>query len=188
MHIFYYNYLMKDKVELVNPKKLVGESYDDFKDLLRRLKTVRDNTDYDELTQWADAAVESIDKIVEPVKEIEKKMHEKFIVSFITGLLFIVHFESQALGSISLAAPGSLLLIAGATSEAGLMVYEIVEDPANTFLTVFSYLAGAGVGRSGFTKAANVRRSMDSSDINKLGSIRTDLHRIEDLRGGACKI
>ncbi|KAH7143395.1 glycoside hydrolase family 18 protein [Dactylonectria macrodidyma] len=180
--IFYYNYPIRDKVEVPNPKELVGEPYDESKNLLSRLKIMKDNTDYDELLDWADvldagslpaltmqAAVESMDKIVETAKEIEKKLREEFIVNFIRGLLFFIPVAGQALGSIGMSSLRSLLLLAGATGEAGLMVYGIVEDPANAFMTVFSALAGAGVGRSGITKAANARRSMETSDINKLG-------------------
>jgi hypothetical protein len=53
-------------------------------------------------------------------------------------------------------------------------------------MTLFSYLAGAGVGRAGFRNAADARRSMTAKEIDSLGSIKNDLNIIEAVRGSIC--
>ncbi|KAF7556909.1 hypothetical protein G7046_g6170 [Stylonectria norvegica] len=198
---WWYNYPLRGTVKVPNPKDLIGDSYDESKDLLSRLKIVKDNTGFDDLMQWSDvldagslpaltiqAAVTSMDKIGEAVKEIKKKEREGFIVSFATGLLFFIPVVGEAAGAAGLTAMRSMLLLAGVTGEADLTIYGIIDDPKNAFMAVFSYLAGAGVGRSGFKKAADSRRSMTSSDIDKLGVLKKDLDLIQTLRGNSCKL
>ncbi|GFG26431.1 killer toxin subunits alpha/beta [Aspergillus udagawae] len=197
----FYNYPMKDTVKVYNPKDLIGDSYGKTEDLLYRLKIVRDNADYDELMQWSDlvdagslpaltiqTAVESMDKIVKTAKGISKKEREEFIVNFLTGLLFFIPFVGEAAGATGLTAVRSMLRLAGAAGETGLLVHDIIERPENAFMSVFSYLAGAGVGRAGFKNAANARRSMKASDINNLGPMKVDLDLIETVRGVTCRI
>ncbi|KAG2027031.1 hypothetical protein GB937_000767 [Aspergillus fischeri] len=198
---WFYNYPTKDTVKVYNPKDLIGDSYDKTKGLLNRLKIVRDHADYDELMQWSDlvdagslpaltiqAAVDNMDKIVETAKEIKKREREEFIISFLTGLLFFIPFVGEAAGAAGLTAARSLLRLAGAAGETGLLLHDIIEHPENAFMSVFSYLAGAGLGRAGFRNAANARRSMKSSDIDSLGSLKGDLNLIETLRGAICHI
>ncbi|KAF7128464.1 hypothetical protein CNMCM5793_003194 [Aspergillus hiratsukae] len=198
---WFYNYPTPGQVKVYNPKDLIGESYDKTKDLLSRLKIVRDNTEYDELMQWSDVvdaaslpalttqtAVESMDKIVQTAKEIKKQEREEFIVSFLTGLLFFIPVVGDAAGAAGLTAARSLLRLAGAAGEAGLLLHDIIEHPENAFMSVFSYLAGAGVGRAGFRNAANARRAMRSSDIDSLGSLKKALDLIETVRGITCRI
>jgi hypothetical protein len=67
-----------------------------------------------------------------------------------------------------------------------MLVYGIVENPENAIMTLFSYLAGAGVGREGFRNATNARRSMTGKEIDSLGSIKTDLNLIETVRSSVC--
>ncbi|KAF4156615.1 hypothetical protein CNMCM6069_006513 [Aspergillus lentulus] len=197
----FYNYPMKDTVKVYNPKDLIGDSYDKTEDLLNRLKIVRDNADYDELMQWSDlvdagslpaltirTAVESMDKIVKSAKKIRKKEREEFIVNFLTGLLFFIPFVGEAAGATGLTAVRSMLRLAGAADETGRLVHDIIEHPENAFMSVFSYLAGAGAGRTGFKNAANVRRSMKASDIDNLGSMKVDLDLIQTVRGVTCHI
>ncbi|GFF93568.1 killer toxin subunits alpha/beta [Aspergillus udagawae] len=197
----FYNYPMKDTVKVYNPKDLIGDSYGKTEDLLNRLKIVRDNADYDELMQWSalvdagslpaltiQTAVESMDKIVKTAKDISKKEREEFIVNFLTGLLFFIPFVGEAAGATGLTAVRSMLRLAGAAGETGLLVHDIIERPENAFMSVFSYLAWAGVGRAGFKNAANARRSMKASDINNLGPMKVDLDLIETVRGVTCRI
>ncbi|KAL5364727.1 putative glycosyl hydrolase, family 18 [Aspergillus floccosus] len=198
---WFYNYPTKDTVKVYNPKALIGDSYEKTNDLLSRLKIVRDNADYDELMQWSDlvdagslpalttqTAVESMEKIVETAKEIKKREREEFIVSFLTGLLFFIPIVGEAAGAAGLTAVRSLLRLAGTAGDAGLLLHDIIEHPENAFMSVFSYLAGAGVGRAGFKNAANSRRSMKSSDIDSLGSLKNDLNLIETVRSATCRI
>lgn len=91
-------------------------------------------------------------------------------------------------GAAGLTAARSLLRLAGATGDSGLLLHDIIKNPENVFMETFSYLAAAGVGRAGFRNAANARRAMKSSDIDTLGSLKKDLDLIETVRGITCCI
>ena len=198
---WWYNYPVVDNVKVYDPKDLIGKSYDKTRDLLDRLEIIRDNADYDELLQWSDVvdagslpaittetAVEGMKQIVKVAQEIKKKEREELILGFVTAFLFFIPIVGEAAGSAGLSAARSLIALVGAAGDAGLTLYSIIEDPSNAFMSVFSYLAGAGVGRTGFSKAASARRAMTSDDIKKLGSVKKDLDTIESLHGTTCPV
>ncbi|RYP14424.1 hypothetical protein DL765_006367 [Monosporascus sp. GIB2] len=197
----FYNYPLVDKVEVYNPKKIIGDSLPKAMEMLNRFKIITQFGDWDDLMQLSDLvdatslpafstdeAVISMEKIVEKAGEIEKKERENFILNFITGLLFFIPFVGQAAGAAGMTAVRSLLSLIGTAGEAGILVYDVVRNPENAFMTVFSYLAGAGLGRDGFKNAANSRRGMKSNEYNSLGGVKTNLDRVETIRGGICPI
>lgn len=198
---WWYDYPLKDKVEVFDPKDLIGEGYDESMDLLSRFKIKRASAAYDPFLLWIDLAdaaslpsltmeeaVASMDKIVEKANEIKKKQREQFILDFISGLLFFIPIIGSAAGIAGMSTVRGLLSLIGVVGEAGLLVYGIVEDPDSAFMTIFGALAGAGIGRSGFRNAADSRRSMSSGELEKLGTIKNKLDLIETIRGGSCSI
>ncbi|KAI3335205.1 hypothetical protein F4824DRAFT_489691 [Ustulina deusta] len=187
-------------IKVFNPKDIVGKSYDKFKDLLDRLQTLNAIGDLDLLLNMQDvadasslpaltiaSAIDSMDKVLEAVGEIEKIEREEFIVNFLGGILFFIPFVGEALEA-SLVAIRTALSIAEVAGEAGLLTYSIVEDPSNAFSAVFSTLAGAGLSRGSWGKAASERRGLSDSDSMKLGSIHVDLEKIDNLRAGKCTL
>ncbi|KAI0882847.1 putative glycosyl hydrolase, family 18 [Annulohypoxylon maeteangense] len=196
---FFYNYPLADKVSVYNPKEVIGDSFPKATDMLDRFKTVRMYGNWDdlmELTDLVDAtslpgysteeAVASMEKIVEQAGEIEKKQREEFILNFITGLLFWIPIVGEAIGAAGMTTVRSLLRLIGSTGDAGLAVYDIVNNPENAFMAVFSYLAGAGLGRAGFRNAANSRRGLSSSEYDSLGGVKTKLDLVQNIRGNIC--
>jgi hypothetical protein len=133
-------------------------------------------------------AVESMEKIVAQADDIKKKEREEMILNFIMGLLFFIPVAGEAAGAAGLTAARSLLRLIGAAGDAGMLVHDLVKNPENAFMTVFSYLAGAGVGRGGFKNAANARRGMSSKEFDSLGNVKTRLNTITSIRGNTCKI
>lgn len=193
---WWYNYPGRsNKVEIYNPKKVVGDSYPKAKDMLDRFKVVREFSYYDELFQVSDVvdatslpafttaeAVESMGKIVEKTDEIKKKERESFIVNFIMGLLFWIPVVGELVGP-ELAVIGNVLRMVGAVGDAAITIYEVVQDPKNAFGAIFGLLAGAGVGRKGFKDAAGKRRELTGTkEYNALGNVKTQLDRIEAFR------
>ncbi len=187
-------------IKVFNPKDIVGKSYDKFKDLLDRLQTLNGIGDLDLLLNMQDvadasslpaltiaSAIDSMDKVLEAVGEIEKIEREEFIVNFLGGILFFIPFVGEALEA-SLVAIRTALSIAEVAGEAGLLTYSIVEDPSNAFSAVFSTLAGAGLSRGSWGKAASERRGLSDSDSKKLGSVHVDLEKIDNLRAGKCTL
>ncbi|KAJ3573148.1 hypothetical protein NPX13_g4807 [Xylaria arbuscula] len=187
-------------IKVFNPKDLVEQSYDKFKDLLDRLETLNTIGDLDLLLNMQDVAdasslpaftiasgIDSMDKVVEAAGEIEKVEREELIANFLGGILFFILFIGEALEA-SLVAIRTALEIAEAAGEAGLLAYSVVEDPSNAFSAVFSTLAGAGLSRGSWTKAASERRGLSESDSAKLGPIHVELQKIDDIRAAKCTL
>lgn len=200
---WWYNYpnADQDKIKIYNPRDVIGKSYDKTAELLSRFKTVRDWNDYDDLMPWSDvvdatalpslateAAVNSMDKIIDKAQEIEKKEREEMILSFVTAFLFFIPVAGEAAGAAGLTAARGLLRGIGTVGDAGLMVYGVVANPESALISVFAFLAGAGVGRDGFSKAANARRSMKASELDALGPMKGGLDRLGAIRGRVCHV
>ncbi|KAI1345812.1 glycoside hydrolase family 18 protein [Xylaria sp. FL0043] len=176
------------------------KSYDNFQDLLFRIQLLNEIGDLDLQLSTQDvanasslpaltiaSAVDSMDKVVEQTKEIEKIEREQFIANFLGGILFFIPFVGEALGP-TLAAVRAALSIAEVAGEAALLTYSVVSDPDNAFSAVFSTLAGAALSRGSWGKAANERRGLSDMDSKKLGSIHDDLMKISGIRDGLCTI
>jgi hypothetical protein len=133
-------------------------------------------------------AVEAMEKIAEKADELKKKEREEMILNFIMGILFFIPVAGSAAGAAGLTAVRSMLRLIGAAGEAGMLVHDLIEDPQNAFVTIFSYLAGAGVGRGGFKNAASARRGMSSREFESLGNVRVKLDKLTSIRGSSCKI
>ncbi|KAI1177579.1 glycoside hydrolase family 18 protein [Nemania sp. FL0916] len=189
-----------DNIEVTNPKDVVGKSYDKFKDLLSNLMLLNAIGDLDSQLNMADlvdaaslpalsiaTAVDSMEKVVKEANQISKANREMFIADFIGGILFFIPFVGEAVDA-TLVAVRSALKVAEAAGEAGLLAYGIVQDPKDAFSLVFSTLAGAGLSRGSWGKAADERRSITETDAKKLGTIHDDLAKIDDVRGGLCKV
>lgn len=198
---WFYNYPLVDHVEVYNPKDIVGDSFPQATDMLDRFKIVRAYGNWDDQTLLSDLvdatslpgysteeAVASMEKIVEKAGEIEEEERKQFILNFITGLLFWIPIVGEAVGAVGLTTLRSLLRLIGTVGEAGEAVYDVVNDPANAFMTVFSYLLGAGLGRAGFRNAANSRRGLTEAEYNSLSNVKTKLDIVQNIRGAICPI
>ncbi len=202
---WFHNYPLanNDKISIYNPKKIIGDSLPKANEMLDRFKIMDQFGDWDEQTQLSDLvdatslpafstveAVDSMSKIVDKANEIEKKEREEFILNFITGLLFWIPFIGSAAGAAGLTTARSLLSLIGVAGEVGVMVYEVVKDPQNAFMAVFSALAGAGLGGRGFRSAADSRRKITpgSKEYESLGNVRPKLDKVQDIRGIMCPI
>lgn len=198
---YWYDYPQKGDVKVTNPKDIIGDSYDESKGLLDRLKEFQGD-DIDAVDLWIDGvtwmdmadaavmpalsmeqAVKSMEDVVKDANEIQKAEREEFILNFLSGLLFFIPVIGSAIGGATMASVRAMLHLIGAVGEAGLLVYSIIENPDNAYMAIFSSLAGASLGRGGFREAAVHKRSMSSSEINDLGRIKDKLNVIDNIRG-----
>lgn len=187
-------------IEVYNPKKIIGDSLPMANDMLSRFQVLREFADYDEMMLVSDVvdatslpgfsaeeAVSSMSKIVEKADEIEKAEREEFILGFIMGFLFFIPFVGEA-AAAGMTTTRALLRLIGTAGDAGVMIYDVVQDPQNAFMSVFGFLTGAGVGRSGFRKAADARRSMSTKELDGLGNIKLKLEREQNIRVMSCPV
>ncbi|KAL1603425.1 hypothetical protein SLS60_005012 [Paraconiothyrium brasiliense] len=198
---FFYNYPMpsNDKIKVYNPKDIINGSSGDSDDLLERVKIMATASRWDEEltdtdmvdstslpTYSMEQAVSAMQSIIDEANEIEKKEREEMILNFITGILFWVPFAGEI--GTGLTALRSVIRLIGAVGDAALLVYDIVQDPDSAFMSVFSYLATAGVGKSGFKAAASYRRIIVKKDYESLGAVKTRLDKVESIRGSMCTL
>lgn len=198
---WFWNYPEAGNVKVPNPKDVIGESHEKSKDLLMRLKIMKEISGFDSFMQSADlvdagslpafsmeTAVDSMKHVADKAEEIKKAEREEMILNFISGILFFIPVVGEAAGAAGMTAIRGVLSLLGAAGETGLMVYGIVEDPDSAFMAVFSTLAGAALGRAQWTKAGGTKRSMSKDDVGKLGPVKDRLNLIEDVRVRSCKI
>jgi hypothetical protein len=197
---YFYNYPLADtnKVKIYNPKDIIGDSYPKATDMLDRFRIMQIAATWDEQMVESDMvdstslpafstdeAIASMEKIIEKANEIKKAEREEFILNFITGLLFFIPLVGEVAGA-GLTAVRTIARLIGGAGEAAVTIYDIVKDTDNAFMSVFLYLAGAGIGRGGFRNAANSRRSILQKDYDSLGNIKVKLDKVQSLRGIMC--
>ncbi|KFZ10472.1 hypothetical protein V501_05180 [Pseudogymnoascus sp. VKM F-4519 (FW-2642)] len=200
-NLYFRNYPIADKVTIFNPKEIISSSLSNVTDMLNRFKIVREFGDWDELMLLSDLvdatslpaystaeAITSMEKVIEKAEEIEKAEREAFILDFISGLLFFIPFVGEAADAAGITAARTMLRLIGTAGDAGLMVYDVVTHPTNAFMSVFTFLAGAGVGCSGFRNAANSRRGITPDVYNALGGVKTNLDKVHSIRDSICPI
>ena len=189
------------KIEIYNPKKIIGDSFSRVSDMLGRFQIVRQFAEWDDLMLVSDLvdatslpafsaeeAIASMKKIVDTADDIIKKEREEFILGFVTGFLFWIPFVGEAVGAVGLTTARTLLRLIGSVGEAGMAVHDLIEDPDNAFMSVFGYLLGAGVGRAGFRKAAASKRGMSSKEFDSLGSVKGRLVEFDNVRALSCPV
>jgi hypothetical protein len=205
MTTFWYNYPNEGDIDVFDPKDLIGQGYDESKDLLDRLKVFQAD-DFDETDMWIDAvtwldmadaaampalvmeqAIASMEKVVKTANQISKAQRAAFIFDFVGALLFFIPVIGSAASSAAMAPLRAVLSLIGAAGETGLLVYGIVEDPDSAFMAIFAALSGAALGRGGFRNAAIARRDMTSSELRDLGPIKDKLDVINNIRGSSCR-
>ncbi|KAH6627470.1 hypothetical protein F5144DRAFT_613352 [Chaetomium tenue] len=173
------------KIDIYNPKQILGDSFARVSGMLERFRIVRRFAQWDELMLPSDLvdatalpafaaeeAIASMKRIVDTADDIVKAQREEFIFGFLTGLLFWIPFVGEAVGAVGLTTARTLLRLIGSVGDAGMAVHDVVDDPDNAFMSVFGYLMGAGVGRAGFRKAAISKRGMSGRELDGLGNVK----------------
>ncbi|KAL6879440.1 hypothetical protein HDV57DRAFT_518136 [Trichoderma longibrachiatum] len=166
--------------QVFNNNDAIGQAYEKSKDLLFHLKLLKAIGSLDSQLSMADLAnAASLPATTLAFAEM--------IAKFVGAVLFFVPLVGEAVDA-SMAAIRSALEMVKVAGEAGLLTYSIVKDPDNAFMAVFSTLAGAGLSRESWSRAAKERRGMKVEDAAKLGSVKTELDKIDTARGGSCKL
>ncbi|KAF2027750.1 hypothetical protein EK21DRAFT_114539 [Setomelanomma holmii] len=183
---FFYNYPLpnSDTVEIYNPKKIISDSYPKANDML--------DPDLVNATSLPSVSIEeaiaSMEKIVAKADEIKRKEREEFILNFITGLLVFIPVAGEAASAAGLTAGRSLLRLIVAAGDLDMTLHDVIENPENAFTAVFTYLAGAGVGRVGFRNAANSWRGIPQKNYDSLVNVKINLDKVQSIRGNICSI
>lgn len=127
-----------------------------------------------------------MDKIVEEVKEIEKRRWEEFILNMIMGFLFFIFFIGFIGGGFIVMSVCGLLMFIGVVGEVGVVVYSVVKDLDNVFIIVVGMLLGMGFSCGGFWGVVNMRWGMSLMEYNSFGNIKFKFDIIGNFWGGMC--
>ncbi|KAJ4416952.1 hypothetical protein N0V85_002069 [Neurospora sp. IMI 360204] len=201
---YFYNFPVRadpSKIDVFNPKDLIGGSFGQATDMLQRFGVMRSIAEWDELLEWddlvdamsvpaflAEEAIASMEQVIDTAKKVEEMERKQFILDFLGGLLFWIPFVGEIVGP-GLRVVGLVLRMIGRVGNAALGIYDVVNDPSNALGTILSSLIGAELGRGGFKAAAGARRSMSFKEYNNLGNVKTKLDRVENIRGaGLCSL
>ena len=198
---YFYNFPVRadpGKIEVFNPKDLIGGSFRQATDMLQRFETMQIIGEYDGLLDWddlvdamsvpaflAEEALTNMESVIETAEKVEEMKRKAFILNFLGGLLFWIPFVGQILGP-GMRTVGLILRMIGRVGEAAMGIYDVVNDPGNALGIILSSLIGAELGRGGYKTAASARRGMSPKEYNNLGNVKTKLDRVENIRGGFC--
>ncbi|KAF3909185.1 Endochitinase [Dactylellina cionopaga] len=166
---------LNDPITIPNPKKAIEAALTNLEDLSYTLDGAAematifgdDGEMLDAITAselpvfMTETAIESMRKIVDLAGDIQDADRKQFILSFITGFLFIVPAVGGIAEGLGLVVIGKILQVVGGLGELAFVVRGIVEDPDSAVVTILGLLIGAGGGtRGGIKKAADIRRGM----------------------------
>lgn len=192
---FWYNYpLPADKIEIPNPKNIIGANYTQMRNLKTRMENESKNaavggTSRGDIVDSGSLpalmmqfAVTSMDKVVDTANKIEEQERKSTILNFVLGFLMFIPFVGQTAGALGSSVLRTIINVAGELANIGVAIYEVVDDPDNALLTVMGLLLG-GASLKPFKEVAQARRGMKNSEYEKLGPIKTDLGRIDTLKG-----
>ncbi|KAK0726585.1 hypothetical protein B0T21DRAFT_422331 [Apiosordaria backusii] len=201
--------LLREDLEIPNPKQEVGESLENLRKLpayLRqvaqwdRLRLLGSEIDTSDVVDTSAPSIfmvqESVDamkkayEIGEDVEEEEKKKkRENIIMWVLSAVLFILPGAGQALGSFTrIAMIGRIASITAYTGGAAMSAYEIAKDPDNLVLGIFFLVVDLIPGVGTFTRGtwrdgAILRGRMTQNDIDKMGPfVKNGLAKLDAVR------
>lgn len=145
------------------------------------------------MVENAVANMKMVNKIGADLDKQDEEKKKMLIVAFLSAILFFVPFVGELAGAVAaLAGVGRLLSVIGAIGSVGLDIYSVVDSKGNDLFAiaglVLAPLAIADVAR--IAKAANIRRGMAESEVQKLGpEPNSKLDIIERIKGrNVCKV
>ncbi|KAK4663433.1 hypothetical protein QC763_608300 [Podospora pseudopauciseta] len=200
--------LLREDLEIPNPKKEVGQSLENLRKLpkylrsivkLHRLGALHYETDLADVIDTTAPSVfmvqESVDamkkayEIGEDVEEEEKKRKQKDIIMWVlSAILFILPGAGQALaGFTRIAMIGRIASITAYTGGVAMSAYEVASDPENLVLGIFLVLVdlvpGVGSLKSTWKQGGAMRGKMTQADIDKMGPfVKNGLQQIDNIR------
>jgi hypothetical protein len=194
---FWYNYpLPAENIEIPNPKSIIGGNYTQMRGLTTRMENESKDADISlSMVSRSDIvdsgslpalmmqfAITNMNKIIETANEIIEQERKSMIANFLMAFLMFIPMAGATAGALGSSILRTILNVAGELASIGVGIYEVVDDPDNALLAVFGLLLG-GVSLTPFKEVAQARRNMKSEELDKLGPIKTDLGRIDTLKG-----
>lgn len=123
-------------------------------------------------------------QIVDLGKKIEDDERKEFILNMITGLLFLIPFVGETVGP-ELVAIRLMTRLIGTIGNGALTMYGIVNNPDSAFSQIFFFLVGEVLNLQSMRGAANARRGMNPSELERFGAVKVNLDKIGKIRDRA---
>jgi len=143
--------------DVLNPKDTVEEAYDNLQgllpDLRQRLPGIRKgeySNSVDDLVDalivpvfMIDEAVEGMHTIAGIGEQIDNQRRKAIIFAFLTAILFFIPIVGKIASAVAgVAAIARIAALIGSLGELALGIYEIVDDPDNAPMAIFTMLLG----------------------------------------------
>lgn len=196
---FWNGYPVASKIQVIDPKELLGPNIDGTKnflsDLHLQLKAESFGVSAASSSELVDAAsvpalmaasgVESMRKVVDVANEVIAKELQESIFLFISSLLMLIPGVGMILSGPAFAGLRSLIRLLGTLAETAMAIYDIVQDPNNAIWAVLGLAVGGGMGGRGgikFKEIAAKRRTFTEKEYKGPVPTRGDLDKIKDSR------
>ncbi|KAH8432872.1 uncharacterized protein LDX57_010504 [Aspergillus melleus] len=175
-----------DKEDVIDPKDVVAKARQNLTnlspDLEKVIKDIKADHFLGNVDELVDAlslpismisdAVDNMHKIVEIAEDIREEKSKAILLAFLSAIFFFIPIIGEVASAVqSLATIGRIVSLLGATGNAALDIYTLVDDKDNAPLAICGLILAplALFDAVAVSKAANVRRGMSASDIKKLG-------------------
>lgn len=175
-----------DREDVIDPKDVVSKARQKLEHLapqlgtvIKEIKTGRFMGDVDDLVDalslpisMISDAVDNMHHIIEIADKIREQKSKAILLAFLSAIFFFIPIIGEVASTVqSLATIGRIVSLLGATGNAALDIYTIMDDKENAPLAIFGLVLAplALFDAVAISKAANTRRGMSVSDIKKLG-------------------
>jgi chitinase len=192
-----------DKSDITNPKDIVSKALSGAQNLPQQIKDIQLEMRCDAYTGDASELIDSItlpvsliidavaamQKVEDIAGEIDAAKRKEIILVFLSTLLFFIPIAGEVAGAANgMATLGRIIAVLGVAGNAAMDIFNIVQDPNNSLLSIFSLVMGPlALGDiATMTKASNIRRGMTDGDVTGLGE--TVANRMKSIQRvtGAC--
>ncbi|KAH7413944.1 hypothetical protein DE146DRAFT_750128 [Phaeosphaeria sp. MPI-PUGE-AT-0046c] len=192
---FWFNYrLPAENIEILNPKSITGSNYTQIRNLKSQMEDESRTADYSAVSRgdivdldslpalMMQFAITSMNKVVTTVNQITGQERESTISNFIMAFMMFIPIAGATASALGATILRTIIDVAGDLADIGVAIYEVLDEPKNALLSVFSLLLGGAILKP-FKEVAEVRRGMKGTELDKLGPIKKDLGRIDTLKG-----
>lgn len=191
--------------DVKNPEDVVKNAYKNITGIIPQLDTVIDQAQkkkysgslYDMvdvvsfMSQTVTDAVDAMQKIDDTVDKWDEEKRKNFIIAFLTAIFLFIPIIGEIVGTVAeVANVARIAALAGTAGNVALDVYDIVKNPDNAALAIFSLvLEPLGLlDVIKVSKAAARRRLMSPEELKKLhANPDSKIHKIDDIRNSCGK-
>lgn len=198
---FWHNFAMVGTVNVLDPKKLIGPSFDNTQALSASLRSMLPFTELGAVVDvgtvdlvdaasstvfLTQSAMESMTQVAHVADEALAAERQETIFFFISAVLMLIPAVGSVLDAAAMTTLGAVIRTLGVYADIAFALYSVVTTPIDDggVMAIFDLLMAAVGARSprGFKAAADKRRSITAKEWDDVPSIKGKMSKVDDLR------